>query len=236
MKPNLYAALAAAQGELRNPGLDKVNTHFKSSYTSLPEVLDTVRLVFSRHGLAVLQKVGTEGPVVSVETMIVHASGESEGSTMARPVEGNIQQVAAAITYMRRYGLLAMCGLAGREDDDAESVVAPERAQEARPRRPKPPTLPEYPEAPRDADGALPTFRTVTVADWKVGQSEKGTWGRLTTTDRETIWVRSETLLKAIDPLKAGDKLAIECKVGRSTKTGELTLTAVKAERLKTLN
>jgi hypothetical protein len=48
----LAAALAKAQGEMKNAGLNKVNPHFKSKYADLPTIRDAVTGVLSKHGLA----------------------------------------------------------------------------------------------------------------------------------------------------------------------------------------
>ena len=51
----LAKALAKAQGEIENASKNAANPHFKSKYADLAEVLNTVRPVFSSHGLSVLQ-------------------------------------------------------------------------------------------------------------------------------------------------------------------------------------
>ena len=59
----------------------------------------------------------------SVETLISHSSGEWINSICHAPVsKQDAQGVGSAITYLRRYSLAAMCGIA-QEDDDANSAV-----------------------------------------------------------------------------------------------------------------
>ena len=128
----LGKALAAAQGELKNAALDKVNAHFGQRYASLGSLTDAVRPVLARHGLALLQLAGTPEPSkISLSTMLIHSSGEYIRETMTVPLAGNIQQAGGAITYMRRYTLSAMLGIVGDEDDDAEATVAPSRPAKA---------------------------------------------------------------------------------------------------------
>ncbi len=119
----LATALAKAQGEIENASKASVNQHFKSKYADLAEVLNTVRPVFSKHGLAVTQFPYYENGVVSVETILTHASGEWMSGTISAPVsKPDAQGVGSACTYCRRYALAAVAGIA-QEDDDANSAV-----------------------------------------------------------------------------------------------------------------
>jgi hypothetical protein len=58
---------------------------------------------------------------VTITTSLLHASGEWLSSDVSVSVQNNAtaQAVGGATTYMRRYSALAMCGIAG-DDDDAE--------------------------------------------------------------------------------------------------------------------
>lgn len=119
----LSAALAKAQGELENANKNANNPHFKSKYADLAELLNTVRPVMSKHGLAVVQMPSFEQGVASVETLLTHSSGEYISSICSAPVtKQDAQGVGSAITYLRRYSLAAFCGIA-QEDDDVNSAV-----------------------------------------------------------------------------------------------------------------
>ena len=116
-------AIAKAQGEVENASKNAKNPHFKSKYADLAELLNTVRPVFSGHGLAIVQMPSFVDGVASVETLISHSSGEWISSICSAPVsKQDAQGVGSAITYLRRYSLAAMCGIA-QEDDDANSAV-----------------------------------------------------------------------------------------------------------------
>lgn len=132
----LAAALAKAQGELENATKSSQNPHFKSKYADLAEVLNTVRPVFSRHGLSVTQLPSLDDDMVSVETMLLHSSGQWISSKITTPVGGkrDAQSIGSAITYARRYSLAAIAGIA-QEDDDGNAAAAPQKPQppEARP-------------------------------------------------------------------------------------------------------
>ena len=119
----LATALAKAQGELENASKSSNNPHFKSKYADLAEIINTTRPVFSSHGLSVTQCPSFEAGVVSVETILMHSSGQWMSSTISAPVsKQDAQGVGSAITYCRRYALAAVAGIA-QEDDDANSAV-----------------------------------------------------------------------------------------------------------------
>ncbi|NCC85460.1 MAG: hypothetical protein EOM03_15230 [Clostridia bacterium] len=135
----LAAALAKAQGEMENAGKNSVNPHFKSKYADLAEILNTVRPVLSKHGLAVTQFPAFEAGTAHVETILTHASGEWMSGTCSAPVQkSDPQGVGSALTYLRRYSLAAVCGLA-QEDDDANSASKPKGQQQ---RATTPPSAP----------------------------------------------------------------------------------------------
>lgn len=116
--PELFTALAKAQGEVENATKGSTNPHFKSKYADLAEVLNTVRPTFAKHGLSLLQSTAFEGSLVSVTTVVAHSSGGFVSSVASCvPAKTDAQGVGAATTYLRRYGLAAMTGVA-QEDDD----------------------------------------------------------------------------------------------------------------------
>lgn len=126
----LAKALAKAQGEIENASKNAANPRFESKYADLAEVLNTVRPVFSSHGLSVLQMPSFDGGIASVETLLMHTSGEWISNTCSAPVSKNdAQGVGSAITYLRRYSLAAFACIA-QEDDDANSAVGHNKPQQ----------------------------------------------------------------------------------------------------------
>lgn len=119
----LATALAKAQGELENASKSSANPHFKSKYADLAEILNTVRPVFSANGLSVTQCPGFANGMVTVETLLMHVSGQWISSTISAPVgKQDAQGVGSAITYCRRYSLAAVAGIA-QEDDDGNASI-----------------------------------------------------------------------------------------------------------------
>lgn len=127
----LATALASAQGEIENASKASNNPHFKSKYADLAEVLNTVRPVFAKHGLSISQFPSFEAGVVSVETILMHKSGQWLSGTISAPVsKQDAQGVGSATTYCRRYSLAAVAGIA-QEDDDANAAVGHAPKQKA---------------------------------------------------------------------------------------------------------
>ena len=123
----ISSAVVGAISELQDPHMDAQNPHFKNHYATLKSCLDTVRPTLARHGLVVMQFVmpsATGGD--RLVTRILHESGqfiEDEGISLVGA--DNMQKLGSAISYARRYGLLATLGLVGDPDDDAEIASAP---------------------------------------------------------------------------------------------------------------
>lgn len=116
----LAAALATAQGDLKNIEKGKINPHFKSRYADIADGLDVVRPVFSKHGLSVVQATDymPDTGVFVLVTRIIHKSGEWIESTYPLPTGGKPQDVGSALTYARRYALFSLAGVAGTDEDD----------------------------------------------------------------------------------------------------------------------
>lgn len=139
---NLAAALIGAQAEIKTIGFDSVNPFFKSKYASLTTILETVRPILARHKLAVVQGASTphtdhngQLTAVSVESTLIHASGEWLTSGVIMPVgvtpieKGSdvrlptAQNAGAAVSFGRRYALAALLSLATDEDVDGNDTA-----------------------------------------------------------------------------------------------------------------
>ena len=121
--PDLFAALAKMQGEVENATKSSTNPHFRSKYADLAEVLNTVRPVLAANGLSVIQSPSFDGAVCHVTTTIAHSSGgHISGTISCIPAKMDGQGIGAATTYLRRYSLAALCGVA-QEDDDGNTAA-----------------------------------------------------------------------------------------------------------------
>lgn len=158
------------------------NPAFKSKYADLSEVVEATVPALNANGIGVIQAPGYDGDLVSIETVFLHESGAScTGVLRLRPSKTDPQGVGSAITYGRRYSLLAMTG-AAPEDDDGNAASGPR--QQPQREEPKPPTLSERADA---FVGILNSVETVA--------------------DLEKAWAKGSKLCADLD-LKDPDKLA----------------------------
>lgn len=124
----LFTAYVKAQSEMGDVFKKNVNPAFKSKYADLSVVVDAVTPAFNKNGLAVIQSPSFDGEIVTVETIIAHIGGGFLRSAISmRPTKQDPQGVGSAVTYGRRYALLALSGVAPEDDDgNAASVPAQE--------------------------------------------------------------------------------------------------------------
>jgi hypothetical protein len=119
----LAAAMCKAQAELKNPPKDSVNPHYKSRYADLATVRDTIIPVLVRHGLSLMQFPSDLDGAPALTTILAHTSGEFvEGTAQLNPKNLAPQDVGSALTYMRRYALQSVAGVAADDDDDGHAA------------------------------------------------------------------------------------------------------------------
>jgi hypothetical protein len=143
----LCAALVAAQGALKPIAKDGKNPAFRARYATLDGIMETVRPALAAHGLAVVQGVvypetGEGGRLVgiTVETRLVHTSGEWLASVVPVPVaKGDAHGLGSALSYGRRYGISALLALSTDEDDDGNAAA---KAPPAKPQTKPAPAAP----------------------------------------------------------------------------------------------
>lgn len=100
------------------------NSHLGNRYVTLDAVWDVVHEAIGDEPLAVFQNAVTnvEAQIVSVETTLMHESGQWMSNTMtAKPAHLGAQAVGACVTYLRRYGLSTMFGIVADTDTDGEA-------------------------------------------------------------------------------------------------------------------
>ena len=127
--PELNAALCKAQSEMGPARKGKVNPAFRSNYADLASVIEAVQPLHD-NGLAYMQLVDTAGAVVTVQTVLLHISGQQMkcGLMTARAKDESAQAIGSALTYLRRYSLMTACGIASA-DDDGQSAGRPSAPQ-----------------------------------------------------------------------------------------------------------
>jgi hypothetical protein len=120
----LPAAMARAFAMIGNVTRDATNPHYRSKYATMASVMDVVRPALSANALWVTQIPAecAEG-WIAYETVLWHNSGDSLslGETKVPISKQDAQGYGLAMTYCRRYGMLAAFALAS-EDDDGNSA------------------------------------------------------------------------------------------------------------------
>jgi hypothetical protein len=127
---SLYAALAAAQAEMGPALKDSTNPAFRTRYADRASVMAACLPALNAHGIAVIQPPFDDGENRFVKTILVH--GETGETTECRvPLiigKNDMQGYGSAVTYARRYGLMAMAGIAPDDDDgNAAAAAAPKK-------------------------------------------------------------------------------------------------------------
>ena len=126
----IAVALAAAQMEMGKALKQSSNPHFNSKYADLGSVMDACLPALNQHGIAVIQPMGEDDSGRFVKTVLIHgATGESLECVVPLIVGKNdMQGYGSAVTYARRYGLMAMAGIAPEDDDgNAAAQAAPKK-------------------------------------------------------------------------------------------------------------
>ena len=121
------AALAKAQLGIVGAAKDSTNPHFKSAYADLQSVWLSCHTQLNENAIAVVQQTRiTESGAVVLVTKLVHGSGQWMSSEYpVAPVQNTPQGMGSALTYARRYSLMCMAGVAGKDDDDGNAATIP---------------------------------------------------------------------------------------------------------------
>ena len=134
ISPAIAKALVLLSSKLEAVAKTKTNPAFKSKYASLDQILESVKPTLAECGLAIMfrQLPQESTDVVCVQTVVLHESGEAvSGEFIAKTMKNDAQGVGGAITYLKRYGLVAMLALETDDDDDGNSASATKVASQA---------------------------------------------------------------------------------------------------------
>jgi len=116
----LIIALTAFQSEVKNVKKDGQNPFFRSSYATLENTIATIKPILAKHGLCYSQFPTGEN---ELSTMLMHISGEwLMAKAKMNPKDATPQGQGSAITYLRRYALSSVLGIATEDDDDGAAA------------------------------------------------------------------------------------------------------------------
>ena len=119
-------ALIAVQSEMGTVTKENENPYFKSKYADLAAVHRLCMPILTKNGLCVSQVCAPSEKGVKIVTLLLHKSGQYLGSELEMiPTKMDPQGIGSAITYARRYALMAIIGLVAEEDDDGNAASTP---------------------------------------------------------------------------------------------------------------
>ncbi len=218
---DLMTALAKAQGEIGGAKKDSINPAFKqpgkpegSKYADLASVWDAIREPLSKNGLAVMQWPRVVEGAVEIETIVAHGEQFISDVLWMPCSKMDAHGIGSAITYGRRYALMAVAGVAPEDDDgngavDGHKPGAPGSAGgggQFRPAR-RSPGMAQTESLrvdPRDHDMVQGDGRSQYEAD-KAKKTSTGPLGGREATAEEAIATKiTNAVNKRIDALKRG--------------------------------
>lgn len=115
----IASAFVKAKREFGPALKDKTNPAFRSKYADLGACLEAVEDALLAQGIALFQETSLDDSGVTVETVLLHESGESMrfGKLHVPASKQDPQGYGSALTYARRYSLITACGIAPEDDD-----------------------------------------------------------------------------------------------------------------------
>lgn len=146
---NKIAAAFIKAKKAFSPALkEKNNPVFRSKYADLGACIDAVDDALLDNGIAMYQETFEDASGVTVETVLLHESGESirSGKLHVPASKQDPQGYGSALTYARRYSLMAACGIAP-EDDDGNAASKQRPQQSSAQQQPQQPAQKEYDHA-----------------------------------------------------------------------------------------
>lgn len=163
----IASALVKAQREFGPALKTSTNPHYRSRYADLSACIEAVIGSLNNQGIYLMQLTEEHEGGVKVSTVFIHESGEqlSGGSLFMPATKQDAQGFGSALSYARRYSLMAACGIAPEDDDGNQATkTAPMAAP------PKP--TPKVTEAPPP----------------KAVEGKDSQWRIKVTTDPDTDW------------------------------------------------
>lgn len=120
------AAVSAAKSEIK-PIARNATGHNNKKYADFSAIAREVDPILSKHGLSYRFRSKQEGSQISITCCLSHKGGHTEETTLFGPADTSgsknaIQAIGSTTTYLQRYTLVLMLGLAASSDDDAKSA------------------------------------------------------------------------------------------------------------------
>lgn len=119
-------AIAAAKAKI-TPIQRNAKGHNDKRYADFAAIAKVVDPILSEHGLSYRFRTA-QGERISVTCILSHEDGHSEETTLSGPADASgsknaIQAIGSTLTYLQRYSLVQMLGLAASNDDDGKAAA-----------------------------------------------------------------------------------------------------------------
>ena len=111
---SIYNKLYKVQKEIGAISKDSTNPFYKSKYFDINSLIKQLTPILEKHNLLLLQPIQDDK-----QYSIIHDidDGDSVESSLSLPINLDAQKIGGAITYYRRYTLVALLGLQAEDDD-----------------------------------------------------------------------------------------------------------------------
>lgn len=127
---NAKKAYVAAMSEFRAdcPTIAKTRTGHNTKYAGLSESIDQIKGILAQCGLSHSWQTKQDGPLITVTCAVTHISGHTETTSLCAAPDtsgskNGIQAIGSTVSYLQRYTLFSILGLASQEMD-TDGVVA----------------------------------------------------------------------------------------------------------------
>ena len=119
----IFSALVTAQGSISDVPMKGSNSHFRSKYATLEDVLKVCRPILTENGLGIVTGPSSENGTFGASVRLIHKSGQwIQVGGSAKATRGGAQELGSILTYLRRYTVCSLLNIAGDTDDDAEAA------------------------------------------------------------------------------------------------------------------
>ena len=132
MNKEAISAFIAAQATMGGAIKSAKNPFFKNTYADLSAIQEAVYPAFHAQGFALTHICGADQLGKFVTAVAMHSSGATfESKVYIEHKIGDMQSLGSAITYGRRYSLMALTGIPTLDDDGNGAVARSQRPVEA---------------------------------------------------------------------------------------------------------
>lgn len=178
----LVQALALAQAKIKAPERNReVKVTPKSGgqgysfrYATLDHIIEVIREPLTANGLWFTQILRLDEGTYILDTRLLHGSGQWMACQTPLLFDGGgNQQFGSALTFMRRYSLTSLLGIAAEEDDDANTADGNtiNQVQDRRPISPKPDVMKDDPISSGPIISELPEKPHTLVVGMNINQT-----------------------------------------------------------------